>query len=380
MDAICMLGGVCIGPSGCQILIGAHDCPPSATATAGPLSAAAVLPDRVRIDDADFSAEFDGRHWTVRWKWTDATSLPELTNRVASYRIQPQVRTEFEGEVDEWIRKGWLKPFEGEHVGLIPLMAVVQLNKAKVRPVMDYRELNQFVSSHTADGEVCSAKLRLWRKMGDNLSIIDLRKAYLQVCVDPSLWRYQVVEFRGQRYCLTRLGFGLNVAPKIMSAILQKVLSLDATVRSGTDSFIDDIVVNNDVVSNLRVTGLLEKFGLEAKPPECLVGGRVLGLRVDQENSCLIWRRDNVLTPLQDVMTRRKIFSWCGQLLGHFPVAGWLRPACSYLKRASSGVAWDLPVGPSIMEMVHDCQRHMQDEDPVSGRWSVPLGQGLVRC
>jgi hypothetical protein len=35
-------------------------------------------------------------------------------------------------------------------------MAVVQQNKAKVRPVMD-RELNQFVRSRTADGDVCGA-------------------------------------------------------------------------------------------------------------------------------------------------------------------------------------------------------------------------------
>jgi hypothetical protein len=40
------------------------------------------------------------------------------------------------------------------------LMAVTQRNKLKIRPVMDYRELNQFVSSHTADGDVCSTKLR----------------------------------------------------------------------------------------------------------------------------------------------------------------------------------------------------------------------------
>ena len=46
---------------------------------------------------------------------------------------------------------------------------------------MDYRKLNQFVSSHTAESEICSEKLRSWRKLG----IIDLRKAYLQISVDP---------------------------------------------------------------------------------------------------------------------------------------------------------------------------------------------------
>ena len=38
---------------------------------------------------------------------------------------------------------------------------IVQPNKGKIRPVLDFRELNQYVSSHTAESEVCSSKLRL---------------------------------------------------------------------------------------------------------------------------------------------------------------------------------------------------------------------------
>ena len=94
-------------------------------------------------------------------------------------------------------------------------MAVVQRNKSKVRPVMGYRELNQFVSSHTANCDVCSSKLRSWRKLGENLEIIDLKKAYLQIRIDEALWKYQVVEYEGRQYCLIRLSFGLNVAPRV---------------------------------------------------------------------------------------------------------------------------------------------------------------------
>ena len=35
---------------------------------------------------------------------------------------------------------------------------------------------------------------------------------------------YQLVIYKEQIYCLTRLGFGLNVAPNIMSEILKAVL------------------------------------------------------------------------------------------------------------------------------------------------------------
>ena len=48
----------------------------------------------------------------------------------------------------------------GPPKGLIPLMAVVQHTKGKVRPVMDYRELNEHVDAFTANADVCTAKLR----------------------------------------------------------------------------------------------------------------------------------------------------------------------------------------------------------------------------
>nr|XP_004207675.2 uncharacterized protein LOC101237757 [Hydra vulgaris] len=247
---------------------------------------------------------------------------PTLTNKVPNYHISEDVKSEYATEISEWIAQGWLKLFEGKYNGIISLMAVIQRNKLKVSLVMDYRELNQFVSSHTADGDVCSTKLRNWRKLGENLEIIDLKKAYLQIRVDEALWKYQVVEYEGQRYCLTRLGFGLNVAPRIMTKILKKVLSIDKIVGSGTDSFIDDIIVNNNIVSSCRVQELLKKYGLDSKLPEKLV-------------------------------------------------AIWLRPSCSYLKRVSSSCGWDTLVNDRVVKLVRSLNERLTKEDPVHGSWNV---------
>ena len=81
------------------------------------------------------------------------------------------------------------------------------------------------------------------------MAIVDLRRAYLQIRERESLWPYQTVIFRGQRYCLTRLGFGLNVAPSVMKSVLTAVLTQDETVDRATSSYLDDIFVNEDVVS-----------------------------------------------------------------------------------------------------------------------------------
>ena len=70
--------------------------------------------------------------------------------------------------------------------------------------------------------------------------MLDLRKAYLQLFVARELWKHQAVRYKGAFYYLTRLGFGLSSAPKIMSLILKKVVSLDPVIHLGTDFYIDD--------------------------------------------------------------------------------------------------------------------------------------------
>ena len=75
-------------------------------------------------------------------------------------------------------------------MGLIPLMVVNQTWKGKIRPVLDYRELNQYIKCHTADTSVCDDTLRRWRCAEGKLKLLDLEKAYLQIHVDESLWKY----------------------------------------------------------------------------------------------------------------------------------------------------------------------------------------------
>ena len=66
-----------------------------------------------------------------------------------------------------------------------------------------------------------------------------------------------------------------------MKAVLNSVLSQDPIIRKGTSAYIDDILVNKDVVKASRVQEHLEKFGLTSKPCKRLAeGARVLGLRV----------------------------------------------------------------------------------------------------
>ena len=67
------------------------------------------------------------------------------------------MKEEFDREVERWITDGILVEVDGDRQveSVVPLIAVAQVTKNKVRPVLDFRELNQFVSCHSGDSAVC---------------------------------------------------------------------------------------------------------------------------------------------------------------------------------------------------------------------------------
>ena len=187
-----------------------------------------------------------GDKWTVRYKWNEM-GPPQLSNTVGKYKsnLGEEKERMFDAEVHRWIEEGVLVPWKGDDNGVLPLMAVDQPTKGKVRPVLDYRELNKHVSCHTGDEviDVCADKLREWRQVEGETELVDLKAAYLQIRVTEDLWKHQLVRFKGKLFCLTRLGFGLSAAPRIMSKILKCVLKKDKTVGENTSSYVDDIYV-----------------------------------------------------------------------------------------------------------------------------------------
>ena len=347
----------------------------------------AVCPVPLSVDAPDFSVCFDSveRKWTVAWKWSDGEGPECLTNTVAQYAVPPAARREYDAELDAWVERGWLVPYdEGRHgaaKGLVPLMAVQQCNKSKVRPVMDYRELNGFVTAHTADTDVCADQLRRWRRHGANVAVVDLKRAYLQVHVEERLWPFQTVMIRGRRFCLTRLGFGLNIAPLVMKAVVRSVLEQDPEVQRAVLPYVDDLLVNEDVLSAERVVAHFAKYGLDCKPPERAVSGaRLLGLRVKMEGGELQWARDNAVGAPPERVTRRAVFQWCGKLVAHLPVCGWLRPAVAWLKRRANQLTrtWDdITEDATLRAQLDYVAERLSSDDPARGAWCVE-GDGVV--
>ena len=111
----------------------------------------------------DFTASYEkeNREWIIAWKWN---GKPEtLVNKIAKYTVPIGIKHNYKKEIEGWIEKKWLQKYEakkkGPIKGLVPLLAVVQQNKGKVRPVLDFRELNTFIEAFTANTDACADKL-----------------------------------------------------------------------------------------------------------------------------------------------------------------------------------------------------------------------------
>ena len=102
----------------------------------------------------------------------------------------------------------------------------------------------------------CGDTLRKWRCLGDpsDFSLIDIKKAYLQVHVAPELQKYQVVLWAGRTYVMMRMGFGLSVAPKLMDVVIRWITQRFSQV----DNYVDDIVTPTTTAS--AVAGRLAEF------------------------------------------------------------------------------------------------------------------------
>ncbi|CDW53745.1 hypothetical protein TTRE_0000201201 [Trichuris trichiura] len=329
---------------------------------------AGVVP--VKLEERNFTVAFDPatQVWTAAWRWTAGEGPVVLNHSVKEYSPSTRVRAPYEAEFEkpQGMARSVRHPLPQSSEGTDSLMAVVQRHKQKVCPVMDFRELNAHIEPFTAAVDVCADKLRQWRRQGANVAVIDLKDAYLQVHVDEALWPYQTVEFRSHRYCLTRLKFGLNVAPLVMKTVPSFVLSQNPAIKRGTSAYIDDILVSENIVPASRV-----EEELECKPPERLFDdARVLCLKVCRERGQLTWARGNPVGDVLQELTRRAVFAYCGEPLGHLPVCGWLTVAAAFAKRSANAAtkSWDEAIDDgTIRPLLEEIAARVKEHDPAEG-------------
>ena len=122
------------------------------------------------------------------------------------------------------------------------------------------------------------------------------------------------MRYKGNIYCLTRLGFGLSLAPRIITKVLKTVLTPSPEVWKGTSSYIGDILVDTSVVTSQEAVNHLGRHGLESKLPETLRDGAALGLKIctDKKGKLVLKRAKKIPEEAKEQMRRRELFSLCG--------------------------------------------------------------------
>lgn len=89
--------------------------------------------------------------------------------------------------------------------------------------------------------------------------------------------------------------------------------------------------------------------------------------------------RGNEIPEAKVDLAKRELFSICGKLVGHYPIAGWLRTACSFIKRQTGTDSWEDAVDQEVLLMIQEVIAEVKKMDPVRGEWHVKEGhEGVI--
>ncbi|KRX63910.1 hypothetical protein T09_15332 [Trichinella sp. T9] len=79
-----------------------------------------------------------------------------------------------------------------------------------------------------------------------------------------------------------------------------------------------------------------------------------------------MWRRDNDVGGVPDVLTRRSVFSYCGKLVSHFPAN-------------DATTSWDEVIdGDKLRGLIQETALAVKKRDPARGRWDVSAEEAKI--
>ena len=360
------------------------------------------------IDGQDFTLRrLPSGRWSLMWQWV-ADSPDNLYKGIPIYAGKLKTadqRQWFDSEVRGWITNRFIVNYDQKKFGrrkcTLTWNPVVQTHKStKVRPTLDYTVLNPYIknTNFMSQSEVCSVSLRKWRKLAIAI-LVDVEKAYMNIEIDESLYCYQAVEVQGQILAMTRMGFGLSVAPRVLQCLIRHILCENKSMGV-SNPYRDDIVIGTETdtaeerkridsqVQSVRET--LLRHGLPTKPPVDLYDfsagpTRALGLELFRDRNEIWWRRrsDSNWRLTKTDPTVKDLAGFIGRACpGHYPILGQLRPAALYLlsrvgKEAHAN-GWNALASAELTSRCRELEQMIASDDPTKGRWRIPTGSSWV--
>ncbi|MPC44285.1 hypothetical protein E2C01_037955 [Portunus trituberculatus] len=93
------------------------------------------------------------------------------------------------------------------------------------------------------------------------------------------------------------------------------------------------------------------------------------------------WKRNNELSDPPAHLTQRKVFSYCGKLVGRYPVCGWLRVVSAFIRRRANLLteSWDQVIcDEELSRLLQETPNLVKTSDPVHRWWNATGDEAKV--
>ena len=192
-------------------------------------------------------------------KWTELTDDQEILDIVSGYQLdfseiphQQKPPTPFnlseeeerlvDLEVEKLLRKGAIEEVEPCENQFLSNIFTIPKKGGERRPVVDMRDLNNFIEPVHFKMEDLSHLPSLLRR-GDFMCKIDLKDAYQTIPIAKKSRIYLRFLWRGRLYQFTCLPFGLRSSPRIFTKVLKPLLVYLRALGVRLLVYLDDILI-----------------------------------------------------------------------------------------------------------------------------------------
>jgi hypothetical protein len=209
------------------------------------------------------------------------------------YPVSIKKKAIIKKQVEEMLKLGIIVPSDSEWA--FPVTLHTRDKGESYRFTLDFRRLNARMKS---DPFPYNRMDTLLHKLGDAkfLSVIDLKKGYWQIQMEPSSMKYCTFCCDEGKFSFQRMPFGIKTGSSIFQRFVNKVLGKSR--GSFADAYLDDIIVFSsswsEHLEHLRyVLQQLESAGLTVNPSKCQFGKTTIkylgfvvspeGVQIDRE-------------------------------------------------------------------------------------------------
>ena len=207
--------------------------------------------------------------------------------------VEPTKRLVLLQEIESLLKKRALEQVSGRSPGFYSHLFTVPKRSGGFRPVIDLKALNRFIICPHFHMET-DRSIRSQLRAGEWTTSVDLSDAYLHIPVHQNFRKFLRLRLNNQFYQFRAMCFGLNIAPRVFTKLLDPVVMFLRTRGIMVHRYLDDWLIRASnpelVISHTRIAlqlfhhlGLLvnmEKSDLSPKRQFTF-----LGMSIDLERS-----------------------------------------------------------------------------------------------